>query len=42
MRKMAKSQPPSYWVQLLYEQVERARAERQVDQEGAGEAVEGD
>jgi len=40
MRKGTKAQPPSYWVQLLYEQVERARAERQLEDEGAIEAIE--
>lgn len=30
MRKASKPQSTSYWVQLLYEQVERARAEQAV------------
>ncbi len=41
MRKGTKPQSPSYWVQLLYEQVERARAERDEGKE-PGKGAEGD
>ncbi len=41
MRKASKAQPPSYWVQLLYEQVERVRAEREMAEEpAAGSAAD--
>jgi hypothetical protein len=42
MRKASKAQPPSYWVQLLYEQVERVRAERDMAEERQVEAADTD
>lgn len=35
MRKGSKPHPTSYWVQLLYEQVERARSEQRGSEEPA-------